>query len=61
MDDHAAFLRALDAEPAKELVALMKLTLIPNAKTIEAMKEARRGGLKSFSSIADLMADINAL
>jgi hypothetical protein len=61
MEDHAAFLRALDAEPTKELVALMKLTLIPNAKTIEAMKEARRGSLKSFSSIADLMADINAL
>ncbi len=34
--------------------------LIPNAKTIEAMKEARRGGLKSFSSIGNLMEDLNA-
>lgn len=32
----------------------------PNATTIEAMKEARRGGLKSFASIEDLMADLNA-
>ncbi|HCL3851296.1 TPA: type II toxin-antitoxin system RelB/DinJ family antitoxin, partial [Pseudomonas aeruginosa] len=34
--------------------------LIPNATTIEAMKEARRGGLKSFTSVEDLMADLNA-
>lgn len=34
--------------------------LIPNARTIEAMKEARRGGLKSFSSIDALMEDLNA-
>lgn len=34
--------------------------LIPNATTIEAMKEARRGGLKSFASVEDLMADLNA-
>ena len=33
--------------------------LIPNARTIEAMK-ARRGGLKSFSSIDALMEDLNA-
>ncbi len=33
--------------------------LIPNVKTIEAMKEARRGGLKSFDSIGSLMADLN--
>ena len=32
----------------------------PNATTIEAMKEARRGGLKSFASVEDLMADLNA-
>lgn len=34
--------------------------LVPNATTIEAMKEARRGGLKSFASVKDLMADLNA-
>lgn len=34
--------------------------LVPNEKTIEAMKEARRGHLKSFSSVKDLMADLNA-
>ncbi len=32
---------------------------VPNAKTVAAMKEARRGGLKSFNSVADLMADLN--
>lgn len=34
--------------------------LVPNAKTIEAMKEARAGRLKSFNSFDDLMADLNA-
>jgi DNA-damage-inducible protein J len=34
--------------------------LIPNVKTIEAMKEARRGGLKSFTSIDALIEDLNA-
>lgn len=34
--------------------------LVPSATTIEAMKEARRGGLKSFNSVDDLMADLNA-
>lgn len=34
--------------------------LAPNATTIEAMKEARHGGLKSFATIEDLMADLNA-
>ena len=34
--------------------------LVPNAVTIEAMKEARRGGLKSFASVEDLMTDLNA-
>lgn len=33
--------------------------LVPNATTIAAMKEARRGGLTSFSSIKDLMADLD--
>ncbi|WP_353431632.1 type II toxin-antitoxin system RelB/DinJ family antitoxin [Polynucleobacter sp. MWH-UH23A] len=34
--------------------------LIPNEETIEAMKEARKGKLKSFSSVDDLMTDLNA-
>lgn len=34
--------------------------LIPNPKTIEAMKEARRGQLQSFDSVDDLMNDLNA-
>ena len=34
--------------------------LVPNATTIEAMKEARQGRLKSFTSVNDLMADLNA-
>jgi DNA-damage-inducible protein J len=33
--------------------------LIPNEETIAAMKEARKGKLKSFSSINDLMTDLN--
>jgi DNA-damage-inducible protein J len=34
--------------------------LVPNAETIEAMKEARRGNLRSFKTVDDLMADLNA-
>ena len=34
--------------------------LIPNAETIEAMKEARRGRLPSFATVEGLMADLNA-
>ncbi len=34
--------------------------LVPNATTIEAMKEARRGGLKSFATVEDMMTDLNA-
>jgi DNA-damage-inducible protein J len=33
--------------------------LVPNATTIAAMKEARQGGLKSFATVQDLMADLN--
>lgn len=33
--------------------------LVPNAETIEAMKEARRGDLPSFDTVDDLMADLN--
>ena len=34
--------------------------LIPNKKTIEAMKEARKGKLRSFETIKSLMDDLNA-
>ena len=34
--------------------------LVPNKETILAMKEARKGGLKSFSNIEELMSDLNA-
>lgn len=34
--------------------------LIPNATTIEAMKESRRGNLPSFATVEELMADLNA-
>lgn len=34
--------------------------LVPNKETIEAMKEARKGKLKSFTSVDDLMANLNA-
>ena len=34
--------------------------LVPNAITIQAMKEARNGGLQSFATVEDLMADLNA-
>jgi len=34
--------------------------LTPNLETIEAMREARRGGLKSFGSVEALMADLDA-
>ena len=34
--------------------------LIPNATTIEAMKEARKGGLPRFDTVEELMADLHA-
>jgi DNA-damage-inducible protein J len=34
--------------------------LVPNATTIAAMKEARQRGLSSFTTVQDLMADLNA-
>jgi DNA-damage-inducible protein J len=34
--------------------------LIPNAETFETMQEARHGKLKSFDTLDDLMADIDA-
>jgi len=32
----------------------------PNASTVAAMREARKGGLPSFHTVSDLMADLNA-
>ena len=34
--------------------------LVPNAKTVAAMQEARRGKLQKFATIDDLMADLHA-
>ncbi len=34
--------------------------LVPNSETIAAMKEARRGGLASFTSVNALMTDLDA-
>ena len=34
--------------------------LVPNAETIAAMKEARRGKLATFKSVEALMTDLNA-
>ena len=34
--------------------------LVPNEDTIEAMREARRGNLPQFSSVEDLLDDLNA-
>ena len=36
------------------------LPLAPNATTLAAMAEARRGGLARFDSVAVLMADLDA-
>ena len=34
--------------------------LVPNAATIEAMKEARKGDLPRFASVEDLFDDLHA-
>jgi DNA-damage-inducible protein J len=33
---------------------------VPNVATKAAMQEARKGGLPSFHTVSDLMADLNA-
>jgi DNA-damage-inducible protein J len=33
--------------------------LIPNDKTVKAMKEARKGKLRSFNNVKELMADLH--
>ena len=39
--------------------ALPSASLVPNSVTIEAMKEARRGGLPRFASVEDLLDDLH--
>lgn len=34
--------------------------LIPNAETIAAMEEARRGGLRSVNTVAELFQELDA-
>jgi DNA-damage-inducible protein J len=51
--------RLLMVRVAKEM-ALPFEPLTPNAATVRAMKEARRGGRKQFKRVEDLMADLNA-
>ena len=51
--------RLLMVRVAKEK-ALPFEPLTPNAKTIRAMKEARKGKLASFKSVEALMANLNA-
>jgi DNA-damage-inducible protein J len=51
--------RLLMVRVAKEK-ALPFEPLSPNAKTIRAMKEARKAKLKGFARVEDLMADLNA-
>ena len=40
--------------------ALPFAPLVPNAATIEAMREARRGNLPQFASVEDLLDDLHA-
>ena len=40
--------------------ALPFAPLVPNAETIEAMREARRGDLPQFASVEDLFDDLRA-
>ena len=40
--------------------ALPFAPLVPNAVTIEAMKESRRGALPRFSRVQDLLDDLHA-
>ncbi|HEY6619245.1 MAG TPA: type II toxin-antitoxin system RelB/DinJ family antitoxin [Steroidobacteraceae bacterium] len=51
--------RLLMVRVAKEK-ALPFEPLNPNAATVKAMKEARRGRLKKFKGVNDLMAELNA-
>ena len=52
MPNHLARTRIEKARPSAPLV--------PNATTIEAMKEARRGNLPQFDSVEALFDDLHA-
>lgn len=52
-------LRLLLTKVAREK-ALPFAPLVPNAATIDAMKEARRGNLPQFDSVEDLFDDLLA-
>jgi DNA-damage-inducible protein J len=68
--DSAAVLAAMGLTPSDAVRMLLTRIaregalpfepLVPNAETIAAMKEARNGKLTSFSSVEDLMADLDA-
>jgi DNA-damage-inducible protein J len=51
--------RVLLTRVAKEK-ALPFAVKVPNARTAAAVKEARRGGLRSAASVDKLIADLNA-
>ena len=51
--------RVLLTRVAKER-ALPFEVKIPNPATAAAIQEARRGGLRSFKNVEDLMTDLNA-
>ncbi len=51
--------RMLLVRVAKEK-ALPFEPLSPNAQTIRAMREARKGKARAFAGVEDLMADLNA-
>jgi hypothetical protein len=44
----------------KGKTALSFEPLVPNAKTIAAIREARRGGLKRYRSVKALLKSLNA-
>ena len=52
-------LRLLLTKVAKEK-ALPFAPLVPNAVSIESMKEARRGKLERFDSVQELLDDLHA-
>lgn len=51
-------LRLLLTKVAQEK-ALPFAPLVPNEATIEAMREARRGNLRQFESVEDLLDDLH--
>lgn len=55
----------LPVEKSKQAVSYVELLYAnekfePNQETIDAMNEVKRGGLRKFNSIEELMADLNA-